>query len=1655
MDRDMEVGEYETNTLAISNIASIVFRVYRPVVSASAALFAFSPSDVEKSLRHDGHLVFADSRRQGIWCFRLLRKDGSAIGSPTKSELNTTIDVGPYKLTTVSEGSFDPGSLMLGKPAGGANLVNTPNSSASSAASMAPQPPYGLPTVPTTIDLTSSQTTAASGTSTADTDAPQTGGSGSGVHIQSSQVPQGSAGLPSEPRSAFPAVPTKVVYNFFMSAVLASLSTAYCSHAKAIALNNRTFLLPPLDPLWDGEESSRTDSRSLIATLRITLTTAGALLVSLSHSLLRGMGCSEWECYAGVPPPGSAVLTAPWGKFATVQDSYPSMAMTLAEDSKYAVARLKKGVPMPAVPHAWKSFAAKMLEMRGTSASVLHDSSWLQIEFLLDDETSNGNSVVILWPSVLCFWCLEDSLVTAAPFQKLDPLSALREAYMEELRAEDAASRPKEAINEEDVVMEDVQTVSSVGKGPQSDGPSPLGVRHPLGPGAAATAAGIYPTPPDGIPNLLGATPTFDGTTSSPGNFAGTSAPVDLEPIAADRPGADEGFGEIWPNAAARQDDQDQAFIGEPDHLLGEDIGADMFGDDVTDADFNFFDDTKPADPSNAANAANAASAANLAPGPSAGPAMALALDKMDVDTAGQLENSPAAGTEAQAASISSETQADTSTAASKPEVQGPSYSTMPPPPPPSQQRSSAEEKTAESSEKTDKTLGSPVFVKPELRHARSNLEGPRTGALKRSSSPFNAMTVFKRVRAIAEANKALPPGAPKQALPKQPGKLFEGLQFTDFMIQTNKKYELNGKFGFSWPHPEADMLSDLSSATSPTAFRRPPKKQPGLSDSSPQFASLISSITRGLKSSSLQSAPSPLALGDSGDTSSNSSSTSSSSEDSDDDEAPLAVTAAHRKMRARATAEMIPSPEAATELSRAYSEGVWDFSIARFFAEPLPQPAELNYDDDDVADVAQILTQQITRSTIRSVFDEDDGQDLQKSKLRQTLLQRIRYSVATLEDSLPASLDGASRCALKPYLDVQDTLQLGPPGRLHPRAPPGADQRFPNLFPAPTPLVGIRRNESTLSIKPTGIEFWEVLGLEPLHGAKDIRAVCAYPNYQGLSNDVSNFLARMRIVYESLRLGSHEPLSAKANVVNGMVAFNPGLSSSSPLAQMSSPGADFSGADQVHKLAQALAAEDTPGKSLVVYFVYCPDITTAIVDACLAFQRLSQLYEIAVTSRSTEPNDLVLQLIPIDFISSSTSLAVPSSSDLLYLSLELYDRCASPRGPKPAPAFLLEQPPARNLDLKLSSTPLVDVQRENSCIHVAYAMSADERWITAAWTDGSGWRQFSSAYWIGRKDAEGSVNSFDAVAREIWTNTCAIVSNLKVHWRAIIAKCGQMEPEEVSIWSELAKAETRASISLTLVTADTKPTLELLPPVITVNPTVLSQLTVATAAGGAPTPQASSVFSPEQSGNPMTPAGGFGNNPTTPAGTPAGGAPTPATPGGTFGKAAASAAPNSPAVPQTPATAAAAAAAAAVVNANNDASAKLAAAGADPNTVADIEGTVVLVDVTDNTWIAVAAHRLNTASTWVDLRPALVSGYLIKRGGIGRDDAPVVLEVNVVHVDAKHRANDALVRDILTSYRSLGTLARVRGILDNERDARPWHIAAAERAARSLCRWM
>ena len=329
---------------------------------------------------------------------------------------------------------------------------------------------------------------------------------------------------------------------------------------------------------------------------------------------------------------------------------------------------------------------------------------------------------------------------------------------------------------------------------------------------------------------------------------------------------------------------------------------------------------------------------------------------------------------------------------------------------------------------------------------------------------------------------------------------------------------------------------------------------------------------------------------------------------------------------------------------------------------------------------------------------------------------------------------------------------------------------------------------------------------------------------------------------------------------------------------------------------------------------------------------------------------------------------------------METYDRCTLFGGPMPAPAIRLEQPLPRIIDFKLTMSPSASLIRENSCIHVAYAPSVDGRWITTAWTDDRGSQQETASYCLGRKGRPQS-RTMNEVAHEIWESTLDLISVWKVHWRIIITKCGPMDQQEVDFWVDLARTEIKASVTMILMTVDTNPSLQLIPPVVK-----LPQPSAPFYTTPVSTPQAS-IVSPEQSGTPATPA--------------------------------------------------------------RDANATAATPGADG--AGETDSDAVLSDITDQTWGAVVGHRLNNSSSVLEVHPALVSGYLIKRTGTRIEDAPVLMEVNLIHTDASPRAYEPLLREMLSYFRGLGTLARARGVVQREADVRPWHVAAAEKAVRAM----
>jgi mediator of RNA polymerase II transcription subunit 13 len=667
------------------------------------------------------------------------------------------------------------------------------------------------------------------------------------------------------------------------------------------------------------------------------------------------------------------------------------------------------------------------------------------------------------------------------------------------------------------------------------------------------------------------------------------------------------------------------------------------------------------------------------------------------------------------------------------------------------------------------------------------------------------------------------------------------------------------------------------------------------------------------------------------------------------------------------------------------------DWSLTTYFTSPEPDVQSNALSDLDYIAAAQILADQAVSGTLKL-----PGSASRASKDNQACHNRsysTRELLHTVTKAAKACFKDVLACNLQSFLEIQGIPALNQGLRLPPRPTPrGAipdPSRSSNPFPIPPPQLEVRRSDSTLSILPSAISFWENLGLGPSNGNKDVSAICLHPNCEGIADSASTFLDQMRSVYESFRLGSHERVVTK-DLLHSLLPFT-----------VDSPQY----ADNVHDLANPEHSIDTlttlketmvqlskvisslslEEKNILIYFIYPVDNGPLLVHICTAFQHLFNLYRRSFSEKNINTtNELVLQLVPLDFIASPTSIMVPLPSEYARLAMEVYDRCTSFSSVSSARTILLEQPLPKSIDFKMNVTPSASVLHENSCLHIAYAQSIDDRWITAAWTDSRGLQQMTASYCLGRKNEPISM-PFSDVANEIWETTMDIILAKKIHWRVMITRVGVMDPSEIEFWAGLQSTEAEAQINLTLITVQTDPSLRLLPPCITLSPSSNAAQSVVTPVS---TPQAlqSSIVSPDQSTPPARDAGGSAATP-----------------------------------------------------------------GENP---AELDADARLIDYTDQSWGAVLGHRLNNSNSLLEFVPALISGYLIKRGGTNLQDPPIVMEVNIVYSEAfgnPRTIHDTLLREVLGYYRGLGALARARGVVDPVKDVRPWHIAAAEKAVKAL----
>jgi mediator of RNA polymerase II transcription subunit 13 len=114
-------------------------------------------------------------------------------------------------------------------------------------------------------------------------------------------------------------------------------------------------------------------------------------------------------------------------------------------------------------------------------------------------------------------------------------------------------------------------------------------------------------------------------------------------------------------------------------------------------------------------------------------------------------------------------------------------------------------------------------------------------------------------------------------------------------------------------------------------------------------------------------------------------------------------------------------------------------------------------------------------------------------------------------------------------------------------------------------------------------------------------------------------------------------------------------------------------------------------------------------------------------------------------------------------------------------------------------------------------------------------------------------------------------------------------------------------------------------------------------------------------------------------------------------------------------------------------------------------ESETQLTDICDESWAVVLSHRLNGTLHLTEYRPALASGYLLRRRGPTDADGAFSMNINLLYTQRPSSSYELILRDIIGMYRDLATLARARGTRIVQSSTLPWHIATASRAQEIL----
>jgi mediator of RNA polymerase II transcription subunit 13 len=1476
------------------------------------------------------------------------------------------------------------------------------------------------------------------------------------------------------------------LYDLFTSAVAALITLSLVKESAVTSLNCRTFVSQPvLDQNRGRADFDPRLNPHWLTSLDVHWASSGTLVVSTFTERSNDIYClhdvsAEDELKTLV---GTCVRVAPNGMLAIIMSFDDPLQATTEDLGQRPRRKKQRRSNLEQSIDKWKKTVKRWLAWKGYSLPGLENSSaWVRLRTTSSSQPTALSSIVVcsdqdvLWPKALCYYheTPSDAMPTVAADSRFssadsvlrwfestglpgfrDPYDAAQEWFTGKPARDKAAAQRKAKVAKEDALQ---RKEENPGLHPSSPLNTRIGTYGELQP-----VSRVYPTPPDGVAPgasvFAGDTPSVTGAASNvilaPGGknpAINLSAPQDSAPV--------ETPLQTSTSPAFATEDEHYTASGNNDDLFGDDVNEDGYQEnDVGEDDFDFFDAPNDGDVDMAD--------APVAPEP-----------KIEVVPTAE-EQVPTVEAKAEEKDEAFDPLAALEKALATATDQ-----------PPTDPTPVKEERTPTAVTAVEHDIAKPHHA-PD-----TQMQIDETPAVKAPTPPLSPSKIRDTLK--ASPKKPLTVHIPEPRVQDRRGSAFGPLSFSRKMSVSDAKYQ-EGRYSVHIDVEAKDKSPGIPEPMRPKSLRDVPLLTKLRYAVAVASASNLPKITPPFQS-----------INDDSASDSDAESMGSDVSDQDDEELPPALPTSFTAGSIVSTKRKLPTDGNATPLSvTSFAESLggdllelqnlhldgsslltfepssWDWSLlklpppierpstgSRYTIPMFPHPIgqvpytptsqpEMGFEvadekpssGSDSINIAQMVAEQIISATL-DVLEEDRASPPQHANRSTT---ELRWA-AVIKSLFP----NAVTCTLPALAAVNDVF---PDVSAHAKGQQRVPARKPNepaatpgsqIYPINPPFIRVRRAETPWDLLPPAMAFWEPLGLAPVHGPKDVVAFCIYPHSDSLRPCLDSFLLNMQLAYDSCKLGSHARIDIVSEYESGLVPFR--------LPSPATPRAVYKALrDTCVQLGKVLAAghahiRESFGENadaFIIYMIDPFDSPSALWELCASFWALFQTYgQGPVYPGQPQKPDLVLQVIPMKYIASFHHPVILSSTTYINLAREVYSRSppsSVPEGKTPlpiasAPAFQLEEPIPRNVPFKLQSDPPQDLVRENSYMHLAYAISLDGTWLSAAWTDSCGKSQATSTYHLGTRP-------FKELAQEIWATTISILQARKVHWRVCVARAGVMDREELESWVYLISCPTALNLFITLLTVDTNPSYKF-----------------------TPSPNASVSQS-----NPNTPAAtpGVSPDPTlglTPAATPS------------------------------------------------------AAEAPDPTQDPDAR----LVDVTDETWGVILAHRLHNSNSTTQFSPALISGLLVKRGPSGatgsapapdhseREDGPITVAVNILWIGAVGSTRAAqspfpptpggsdppahpqpgsylshnpqqpsqaapsqgpasapqtpqgpqqtsslmwtptpqtrataenLLKEILGQFRGLGLLARLKGVRGTRWGTVPWHVGAAKRAVEGLSR--